>query len=378
MFSRSFRKTVSAVEVFALLVATFSLTAGAEMSRIRVSDNGKHFVSEDGKKRFIVWGVNYDHNAAGALIEDYWNTDWPGIEQDFGEMKELGVNVVRVHLQLGKFMKTAPEPDETQFKFLARLVKLAERTGLYLDLTGLGCYHKKDVPTWYDALNEADRWDVQARFWEAVAQRCADSPAIFCYDLMNEPILPGRGKAETDWLAGEFGGKHFVQRISLDLAGRTREQVARAWVDRLAAAIRKHDPRRLITVGVIPWAHVFPNAKPLFYSSEVGANLDFVSVHFYPVAGEVEKALKALAAYEIGKPLVVEEMFPLKCGADEMEAFIRRSANFVDGWISFYWGRTIADYRDGSPTLADSITANWLEHFQKLGAEMRNPSAAPR
>ena len=27
----------------------------------------------------------------------------------------------------------------------ADLVKLAERTGLYLDVTGLGCYHK-DVP----------------------------------------------------------------------------------------------------------------------------------------------------------------------------------------------------------------------------------------
>lgn len=378
MFHRSFRKSFAAVELFALLLASATLTTAAEMSRIRVSDSGDHFVSEDGKTRFVAWGVNYDHNASGALIEDYWETDWPSVEQDFEEMKSLGVNVVRVHPQLGKFMKTAREPNETQLKLLARLVKLAERTGLYLDLTGLGCYHKKDVPTWYDALNEAERWEVQARFWETIAQRFADSPAIFCYDLMNEPILPGRGKAETDWLAGEFGGKHFVQRISLDLAGRTREQVARAWVDRLTAAIRKHDPRRLITVGVIPWAHVFPNAKPLFYSKDVGAELDFVSVHFYPKAGEVGKALTALAAYEIGKPLVVEEMFPLKCGFDEMEGFIRQSAKFVDGWVSFYWGRTIAEYREGNPTLADGITANWLEHFQKLGAEMRKPPDASR
>ena len=28
------------------------------------------------------------------------------------------------------------------------------RHGLYLDLTGLGCYHKKDVPAWYDKLAE--------------------------------------------------------------------------------------------------------------------------------------------------------------------------------------------------------------------------------
>ena len=50
------------------------------------------------------------------------------------------------------------------------------RTRLYLDLTGLGCYHKKDVPAWYDKLAEKDRWDGQARFWEAVAGRCAEQP----------------------------------------------------------------------------------------------------------------------------------------------------------------------------------------------------------
>jgi hypothetical protein len=49
---------------------------------------------------------------------------------------------------------------------------LAETVRLYLDLTGLGCYHKKDVPAWYDKLSENDRWDAQGRFCEAVAGRC--------------------------------------------------------------------------------------------------------------------------------------------------------------------------------------------------------------
>ena len=39
------------------------------------------------------------------------------------------------------------------------------------------------------SLDERPRWDVQARFWEAVARACADSPAVFCYDLMNEPVV---------------------------------------------------------------------------------------------------------------------------------------------------------------------------------------------
>jgi hypothetical protein len=180
---------------------------------------------------------------------------------------------------------------------------------------------------------------------------------------MNEPILAGAKKKETEWLAGEFAGKHFVQRITLDLAGRTREQVAKAWVDKLVAAIRKHDQHHMITVGVIPWAHTWPNAKPLFYSKQVSANLDFASVHFYPKKGEVDKALTALTAYDIGKPLIVEEMFPLKCSLEELGVFIDSSRATADGWIGFYWGKTPEECRR-SAALSDGVTAEWLEFFK--------------
>ncbi len=67
---------------------------------------------------------------------------------------------------------------------------------------------------------------------------------------MNEPILAGE-KLETRWLGGELGGKFFVQRLALDLAGRTRQQLARAWVDKMVDVIHKHDDQHLVTVGVI-------------------------------------------------------------------------------------------------------------------------------
>lgn len=283
-------------------------------------------------------------------------------------MRQLGANVVRIHLQLGKFMQGPANPNIASLDQLSRLLKLAERERLYLDLTGLACYHKADVPAWYDGLSEQARWDVQACFWEAVADRCAESPAIFCYDLMNEPILPG-DKKETDWLAGEFAGSYFVQRISLDLAGRTRQQVAKAWVDRLARAIRSRDNGHLITVGVIPWVQVFPQAKPLFYSREVAENLDFASVHFYPETGKIDQAITALAAYNIGKPVVIEETFPLKCSATELDEFIEKSRATASGWISFYWGKTPQEYRR-SNTLSDALTLAWLELFQKQANEL--------
>src|SRR5262245_34560327 len=99
-------------------------------------------------------------------------------------------------------MQAADRPDPQNLDRLARLLRLAARLRLYRDLTCLRCYHKKDVPAWYDALSEEGRWDVQARFWRAIAASCADSPSVFCYDLMNEPVVPGGRRKEGDWLAG--------------------------------------------------------------------------------------------------------------------------------------------------------------------------------
>jgi hypothetical protein len=337
---------------------------------IRPSADGSHFVQAGSGARFVAWGFNYDHDDAGRLLEDYWDREWSTVASDFREMKELGANLVRIHLQLGKFMRAPHEPNPAALEQLARLVRLAASSDLYLDLTGLGCYHKRDIPAWYDALGETERWETQAAFWSAVARTCAASPAVFGYDLMNEPILPGAKKPEQDWLAGEFGGKHFVQRIALDLAGRRREDVARAWVDRLVAAIRAHDARHMITVGEIPWNLTFPGARPLFSDPAVGRGLDFVSVHFYPKKGEVAKALSALAAYELGKPLLVEEMFPLACSLEELGEFIAGSRRIADGWVGFYWGRTIADYARAKPTLAGGLTRAWLEFFQRQAPEI--------
>ncbi len=343
-----------------------------ELEWIRPDKDGNRFVRHESGDEFVVWGVNYDHDRSGRLIEDYWNEEWATVVEDFKEIKALGANVVRVHLQTAKFIKAPNEPNGSTLRQLARLVRLAEQTGLYLDITGLGCYHKQDVPDWYDSMDEIDRWDVQALFWRSVAETCAQSPAVFCYDLMNEPILPGAKKKETDWLAGDFAGSHFVQRITLDLAGRSRKQVAKAWVDKLVSAIKGQDDRHMITVGVIPWAHhFFPNAnQPIFYSKETGGNLDFTSVHFYPEKGEVSKALAALAVYDVGKPLVIEETFPLKCSVQELGAFIDGSRKIADGWISFYWGKTIEEFAAEDLNLPGALTKNWLEYFRVKAPEI--------
>ena len=361
--------TCAIVLVLLAISAPSRLPASDEFSSpclewICPSRDGTHFVIEQSGRRILLWGVNYDRDDNGRLLEDYWEGEWDSVVEDFREIKVLRANVVRIHLQLGKFLDGPETPNRTSLDRLRKLVAVAERIGLYLDVTGLGCYHKQDVPAWYDELGEQARWNAQACFWRAVAGVCKNSPSVFCYDLMNEPILPGK-KAESEWLAGELGGKYFVQRLSLDLAGRTREQVACEWVKQIVSAIREVDDQHMVTVGVIPWALTFKGAKPLFYSPEVSEPLDFVSVHFYPEKGKVAAALDALRVYEVGKPLVIEEMFPLRCGMEEMEEFIEKSRDHADGWISFYWGRTIEENKQKGD-LTGALVAQWLEAFRAM------------
>ena len=363
-----------------LLVAVVLTTlprglVAAEMEGIRVAEKGTGFVHETSGQPFVPWGLNYDHDACGRLLEDYWEQEWPKVEEDFQAMKRLGANVVRVHLQVSRFLDSAEKPNVASLARLGRLVALAEKTRIYLELTGRACYRKRDVPAWYDRLAEDDRWKAQARFWEAVAAQCANSPAVFCYDLMNEPIVPGGARKPGDWLGPPFLGNecgYFVQFITLDQKDRPRPAIARQWCHRLATAIRQHDRRHLITVGLVPWSLDRPGLTSGFVPKEIAPELDFLCVHIYPAAGKVGESLDTLKGFSLGKPVVIEEMFPLSCSIEELGAFVDQSAKLAHGWIGFYWGQTAEEYRK-SAKVQDALLAGWLEWFQRHGPPVGVP-----
>jgi hypothetical protein len=77
----------------------------------------------------------------------------------------------------------------------------------------------------------------------------------------------------------------------------------------------------------------------------------------------VEGALAALAVYAVGKPLVVEEIFPLSCSVEEAAAFIEGSRKHAAGWISFYWGKTIEE-NERAGGMKGALTAKWLRYFR--------------
>src|SRR5262245_35986168 len=102
-----------------------------KMPWVCVAKDKKGFALDPSGRPFVPWGLNYDHDHEGRLLEDYWEQEWAKVERDFRTMKKLGANVVRIHLQVAKFMDG---PDKTNPKALAlleRLLRLAEAEGLY-------------------------------------------------------------------------------------------------------------------------------------------------------------------------------------------------------------------------------------------------------
>ncbi|MFO0968555.1 MAG: cellulase family glycosylhydrolase [Gemmataceae bacterium] len=353
-----------------LALPAFARAGDKPLERIHVTKDNRGFVTASGRP-FIVWGFNYDHDADGTLIEDYWDRDWKRLAEDFTEMKDLGANVVRVHLQFAKFMKDKETPDKDALAQLGRLVKLAEERRLYLDVTGLGCYHKKDVPAWYDALGDKERWQAQAVFWKHVARVSKDSPAVFCYDLMNEPVVAGGKRKPGDWLGPPFAGSHFVQFITLDQDKRPRPQVARAWIKHLTEAIRAEDTSHMITVGLVDWSLDRPGLQSGFDPKVVGAELSFVSVHLYPKSKEIDAAIETLKQFAVGRPVLIEETFPLHCTPAEMDTFVERSSKIAAGHVGFYWGKTLAEHRR-SKAIVDAIMVQWLELFERRAKALRD------
>lgn len=329
----------------------------AACSAPRVAIDGPRFTL-DGKP-FTPWGFNYDHDSNSLLIEEYWDKDWDRLAGDFREMKALGATVIRVHLQLPRFLKSPTELDVDALDRFSKLLKLAEEVGLYLDLTGACAYRKTATPAWYSDAPEAERWALQARFWEAVAARAGRSSATFCYTLMNEPVAP-RGPGKELW-AGELGGFRYVENLTLDPRGRPPEEIAKQWMSTLIPGIRRQDPKALITCGSF-----FFFDKPGGYTlgpdlAKATEALDFLSVHLYPKENKVGESLETLkAAAAPGKPVVIQEMFPLGCGIPAFKGFLDSSRAHAAGWISFYWGKTIDELK-ASKDMKDALLAAWLE-----------------
>src|SRR6185503_16121505 len=117
--------------------------------------------------------------------------------------------------------------------------------------------------------------------------------------------------------------------------------------------IRTHDRERPITVGMFPVLGLVDGSG--FSPRRLAAELDFISAHLYPRAGRVDETLALLEGYDVGRPVFIEEAFPIDSGLDDYRSFLEGSRAIADGWLSFYWGETAEDLRRREGPLADRV-----------------------
>lgn len=285
------------------------------LAKIRVAPDRRTFVTTTGTP-FVPLGVTYYRPDLGWPPQMWNKFDAEVTRCDFAQMKELGVNCVRVFLSYGSFCM---EPGVLKAEGLAKFdqfLALAEEAGIYVHPTGLD--HWEGMPAWAKVDPVADEQHVRAleSFWRQFAARYRGRSVIFAYDLRNEPVVlwdsqPMReqwnrwleqryGTAEK--LAQSWGATNTALRLgsvpappgqpapgSRELLDYQvfREDLADNWTRRQAAAIRSEDPDALVSVGLIQWS--VPSLLPgvQFYSGfrpeRQAKFLDFLEIHFYPL-----------------------------------------------------------------------------------------------
>jgi hypothetical protein len=183
---------------------------------------------------------------------------------------------------------------------------------------------------------------------------------------MNEPVVPGEPMPRWTNDAA-LDGLHFIQHLTRDRAGRAPGLVARTWALALARAVREADPHALVTVGQLPaWSGI--------ETSDLAPALDFASVHLYPASGHEADAAAVLARARVGKPVVVEELGPIACSVEELEAFVRAHRADASGWLSFYWGDP-PEVLAHSSSLGDALELQTLRLMERLAP--RDPAQTP-
>lgn len=422
-----------AIVVIALGFQTISSAAKhSKMELIVVTADGQGFAERDSGRPYIPFGTNYYDPHTGWAPKLWRQFDAEKVRKHFRLMSKLGVNCVRMFLTADSFQPNAKTIDEKSLGKLDTLVKIARERGIRLILTGPD--HWEGSPSYWRPDRFAGEEALQALeyFWKTIGQRYKGEPAIFAWDLLNEPHLPWYVKEWKGpwnaWLkktyrsweslkiawddeltdADKWGGVTVPENRAGEnnprLHGwqRFREYLADEWVRRQVEALRDADPTHLITVGYIQWSYPLvrpgqPSRYSAFNPHRQGHYLDFLTIHFYPTMGNPFGSkenwrknlsyLQAVLSYcHIGKPVVLGEYGWYGGGAPQrhpylseakqaqwINAEIEVSRPLADGWLSW----PFADSPSSTDislfaglVKADLTVKAWGQSFKELAANL--------
>jgi len=423
------------IAVVFISIWSFAVTGATNrpgMELIAVTPDGHGFVEADSGRPYIPFGTNYYDPNTGWAPKLWRRFDAEKVRLHFRVMSGMEVNCARVFLTTGSFQPAAEKIEEQALTKLDKLIEIARETGVRLILTGPD--HWEGQPDYWKPDRFAGQAALQAleRFWTVVAQRYHGEPAIFAWDLLNEPHMPWfveQWRPQWNvWLQSTYGSREALKAAwsteltEADEWGNVavpenrpdsgnprlrdwqhfRECLADEWVRRQVEAIRRVDPSHLITVGYIQWSYPLvrsgnPDRYAAFNPRRQSRWLDFVTIHFYPTLGSPFQSeenrqnnidyLQGVLAYcHVGKPVVLGEFGWYGGGAPQHHPYlseqqqarwiseeIEASRSLADGWLSWPFADTP---ESGDVSLfaglvkADLTLKDWGRKFRELAANL--------
>lgn len=352
---RSRLRAVWCVACLTIAIVDAAVTpARAQASMPRISVRAGRLYA--GSKPWRAWGLNWGVGTHEPL-QDYFDHPTTAhlavLRTELATAKHMGANSMRIYLQLAEVMVAPNQTRPSTLAALTRLLALAERDHIYLDITGDLVWQPLRAPAWYARLGWRARWQVQARFWRAVAKAAAPSDAVLCYELTSEPIV-----AQTaGYYYGDTAGRWFVQSVATSPAS-AADQVARAWTRLLVDAVHSAD-RRPVSIGLLP-----AMSGP-FSPANVAGLLDLLIVHEYPTTGHAQAAVSMIRSFASHrKPLLLGETFTLNDDLATEGAFLAGAAPYLSGSFEFFDGRDPRRLRVGS--IYDAVYQAGLAQFLAL------------
>lgn len=254
------------------------------------------FVSPSGEEDMYFtlvdrFGVEKTHELM-QLYRSNWIT-----EQDYKNVAELGMNVVRLPLWYRNFQSDdngtwyRDKNGNIDFSELDEAVAMCRKYGLYIiiDMHGLPGYQndydhcgKSKSMHLFDETEQGERYrEVSKDLWVTIAQRYKDEPAVAMYDLMNEPLGTN--------ITSDAGAKQMFWDFS----------------NELYEAIRSVDPNHIITMEAI-WS---PDAiaSPDVYGWE---NIVYQE-HLYDVTNPTYlRKMSEIKKADFNAPFYIGEFYP--------------------------------------------------------------------
>lgn len=141
------------------------------------------FVGRSSEGKEVVWGVSFSQKHAAALGLD-WRAAYAALLDDL-EVKKLKVSV--------DWDLIEPEQDEFRFENIDWQVAEAEkRKAKILLVMGMKTLRWPEchVPEWAQGLSKKQQQAEVLSLLETVVKRYKDSPAVWAWQIENEPLFP--------------------------------------------------------------------------------------------------------------------------------------------------------------------------------------------